>query len=151
MASFSFDPVWTQNHGFSIGTEVNFASNDSAVSLADIPFSIKGLWVFGGNVNYNANGESGRTTMLLRISIQGDSAGGDAGGGPGSVLVVNCALYCSGTDYATYTIPAFAILLENGSLPVPPDGSPYKMQMKADVVGAVYPTHLEIALAGMWR
>lgn len=152
MSKFSYDPVWTQNHGFSIGTEVNFAGgNDSAESLTDIPFSVKGLWVFGGNVNFNANGASGRTTMLLRISIWGDPAGGDAGGGPGSVLLVNCALYCHDTDYATYSIPAFAVLLENGSLPVPPDGSAYKMHMKADVAGAVPNTHLEIALAGMWR
>lgn len=153
MADFSYAPVWTQNHGFSIGTEVNFAGiNDSADSLTDIPFGVKGIWVFGGNVNFNQGAGSGRTTMLLRISIQGDPAGGDAGGGPGSVLLVNCAIYARDATYPTaYAIPSFAILLENGQLPVPPDGSAYKMHMHADVAGEVPNTHMEIALAGMWR
>ena len=158
MANFTFAPTWTSNHGFSIGTEVNFANNnDSADSLTEIPFSIKGLWIWGGNINYNIlrpNGDtpaSGQSTLLLRISIWGDPNGGDAGGGPGSVLIVNKAIYVRGDEAKSEPIPSFAMLLENGQLPVPPDGSAYQMHMHADTAGSVGATHLEIALAGAWR
>ena len=158
MASFSYDPVWTQNHGFTIGTEVNFSqNNDSAESLTNIPFGIKGLWILGGNVNYNIlrpdsnTTASGQSTLLLRISICGDPAGGDAGGGPGSVVIASCAIYVRGDETKDYCIPSSALLLENGGLPVPPDGGPYQMHMKADIAGSTGATHMEIALSGMWR
>lgn len=153
MANFTFTPTWTTGHGFAIGTEVNFAgNNDSAESLTDVPFQMGGIWIFGGSINYDTNGQSGgRTTLLLRIAIQGDPAGGDAGGGPGSIDLVNFPLYIDGNTHEKQDIPAFAILLENGALPVDPATGGYHIHMKADIAGNVSNTHLEIAMSGMWK
>lgn len=142
---------WTQNHGFSIGGEVNFTSSgDSLDWTGDIPFSIGGLSIHGGNINYNMNGVSGRDTMLVRVSILGDPAGGDAGGGPGSVLLINKALYVIGQQAESEIMP-FTVQLDHGALPVPPDGSAYKLHIAIWSVGAISSAHFEIALAGMWR
>lgn len=143
---------WTQNHGFSIGGEVNFAfSGDSLDVTTDIPFSIGGLWIYGGSINYDLNGATGRSTVLVRVAIQGDPAGGDSGGGPGSLLLVNQPLYIDNEHNTRCDIYPFGVQLDHGYLPVPPDGSPYKLHITMTAVGAVWPAHLEIAMNGMWR
>ena len=154
MANFSYAPTWTSGHGFAIGTEVNFGANvESADSLTDIPFPIGGLWVFGGSINYNVNNDgSAETTMLLRISIIGDPANGDSGGGPGSLLIVNFPLYVRASENARQSIFPFAFGLDNGFFNPIPGGNPsYKMHMKADIAGNQGNTHLEVAMCGMWR
>lgn len=151
MANFSFPPTWTSGHGFAIGTEVNFTDGDvDADSLTDIPFGIGGLQIFGGSISYNSNGKPGESVILLRIAIIGDESIGDAGAGPGSSPLIYRAVYIHDGVPGDRDIFPFCVQLNHNRLLVPQDGSAYKMRMHADVAGNVWPTHLEIALAGMW-
>lgn len=152
MASFTEQSgvVWTQNHGFSVGAEINFSSTDSAEWLTPIPYSIKQLQIFGGNLNYNTKGRFGASVALFRIAIIGDANGGDAGAGPGSVLLVNRPIYVFAGEAGHSTIGPFTVQLDQNRLPVPPDGGPYQFKMHVEAAGAIWPAHVEIALAGMW-
>lgn len=151
MASFSFAPTWTSGHGFAIGTEVNFTSDDvEADSLTTIPFGIGGLQIFGGSVSYNTNGKPGESVILLRIAIIGDPSIGDAGDGPGSSPLVYRAIYVHDGVPGERDIFPFSLQLNKNRVLVPQDGGPYQIRMHADVEVNVWPTHLEIALAGMW-
>jgi hypothetical protein len=142
---------WTQNHCFAIGAEVEFTSTDrSAEWLTPIPFSIGGLQIFGGNLNYNIHGADGASVALFRIAIIGDTNGGDGGAGPGSVLLINKAIYVFHGENGESEIMPFSVQLNNRRLPVPTDGSAYQFVMNVNAAGAIWPAHVEIELAGMW-
>jgi len=152
MANFSptSGVVWTQNHGFAIGAEVEFTQTDLAEWITTIPFSIGGLQITGGNLNFNTHGRGGASAALFRMGIIGDPGGGDSGLGPGAVILVNRAIYVFQGEAGHETIHPFTVQLNNFRLPVPPDGSAYQWKIHVDVAGAVWPVHVEIALSGMW-
>lgn len=138
--------VFTQNHGFSVGAEVEFQGTDSAEMVVNIPFPITTLQVTGGNINYNVHGRDGASVALFRFAIMGDPAGGDAGAGPGSVLVVNRAIYVFHGEAGHETIAPFTLNMS----PAPTGSAPYQFKMHVDAAGAVWPAHVEIALSGIW-
>jgi hypothetical protein len=147
--------VWTQNHNFSFGGEVNFSSAGSAIFDQPIEVGVGGIQVLGGSINYNVDQQqnpssNNRTTLLVRMAIIGDPAGGDGGAGAGSVLIVNVPLYVRGGENARYDFNTFVLQFEKNRIPVPPDGSPYRFVIQANAVGDIWPTHMEISLAGVW-
>lgn len=142
--------VWTQNHAFAVGAEVNFIQTDTAEWITDIPFSVGGLQITSGNLNYNTNGKTGASVILIRIGLLGDVEGGDAGLGPGSLILINKSLYVFHGEDASADIHPFAVQLNNHRFPPPPNGGPYRFKIHADAAGPTWPAHCEIALAGMW-
>jgi hypothetical protein len=92
-----------------------------------------------------------KSDALFRIAIIGDSAGGDAGLGPGSVLIINHVLKTK-DEPCVVTIPPFTVPCANGAIPVPPDGSPYqlKVHIEATAAGGGWPVDSEIELCGRW-
>ena len=91
-----------------------------------------------------------KAAALFRIAIIGDAAGGDAGLGPGSVLILNHVLNVATGQPCTVAIPPFTVPCANGAIPVPPDGSPYQMTLTIGVAGAQVPIDAEIELCGRW-
>lgn len=144
--------VWTQNHGFAMGMEVRFTSQDTAERTVPIPYSITALEIFGGSLAYMAMPDAGDplSAALFRIAIIGDPAGGDGGLGPGSVLILNQVLNINAGVPCVLPIMPFKIQLDNGRLPVPPDGSPYQLKVHIDAAGEHWPTDAEIELCGMF-
>ena len=156
---------WTQNGGFAMGMEVFFDDPGTPPAVAEtvqnIPFSIKELQIFGGTLTHRPKDpvESGPVTArqvwksdaLFRIAIIGNSAGGDGGLGPGSVLILNHVLKTT-DEPCVVTIPPFTVPCANGAIPVPPDGSPYqlKVHIEAASAGGGWPVDSEIELCGRW-
>lgn len=147
--------VWTQNHGFAVGGEVEFTQSDSADWVTTVPYVVKTLQITSGSINYNTHGKAGASVALFRIAVIGDSAGGDSGAGPGSVLIINTPIYVFHGEAGHERIEPFTVRIDPGRIPVqgipaPADGSPYQFKVHVDAAGAVWPAHVEIALAGMW-
>jgi hypothetical protein len=127
-----------------------------AETVQKIPFSIKELQIYGGTLvhrprdpEYDTLGKPTvwKSDALFRVSIIGDPNGGDAGGGPGSVLIINHVLKTT-ADPCVVVIPPFTA----PGPPVPPDGSPYqlKVHIEAASAGGGWPANAEIELCGRW-
>lgn len=158
-SSFGFTP----GHSFAVAMECKFTepATPAIVSRTQgIPCSLKALRIFGGSAKVMPqkpqvgawNHSFWLTEGLFRIYIIGDPANGDAGGGPGSVIILNHILSTTGLDAANLVIPCFWVECGNGAIPVPPDGSAYQMKVEfqGTAEGGGWPFSLELQLAGQW-
>jgi hypothetical protein len=129
--------------------------------IENIPYSIKGLDIYGGTLVHRPKDpvegtairvrQVWKSDVLIRVAIMGDPSGGDGGLGPGSVLILNHVLKTTDQP-CTVIVPPFTVPCESGAIPVPPDGSPYqlKVQITATAVGGGWPVNTEIELCGRW-